>query len=184
MGRMGFSMPLQRVDPMKQVLAGSVPHQLSLLGAPMCKTIEITYKIEVWLDSFFNSFCQKVGSKGIGFPSTNKQMALFQERHRMPFRVKPWYSQVSRGLVEWYIGWIPVNPWWMLWDLLENPLVISWANERWEESASRHIAGQIIPRPKTRPISPQKVAFWKGNPLISGKSRLANYYNLARYCFV
>ena len=27
----------------------------------------------------------------------------------------------------------------------------------------------------TRPISPKKVAFWKGNPLISGKSRLVKY---------
>ncbi len=26
----------------------------------------------------------------------------------------------------------------------------------------------------------QKVAFWKGNPLISGKSRLVKYYDLAR----
>ena len=33
----------------------------------------------------------------------------------------------------------------------------------------------------TQPICPQKVAFWKGNPLISGKSRLVKYYNLARY---
>ena len=27
---------------------------------------------------------------------------------------------------------------------------------------------------------PQKVAFWKGHPLISGKSRLVKKYNLAR----
>ena len=29
-------------------------------------------------------------------------------------------------------------------------------------------------------FSPQNVAFWKGNPRISGKSRLVKYYNLTR----
>ena len=33
----------------------------------------------------------------------------------------------------------------------------------------------------TRPICPPNVAFRKGNPLISGKSRLVKYYNLARF---
>ena len=40
-------------------------------------------------------------------------------------------------------------------------------------------AGQISSRPHTTDF-PQKVAFWKGNSLISGKSRLVKYYNLAR----
>ncbi len=39
-------------------------------------------------------------------------------------------------------------------------------------------SGQIIATSTT--IFFQKVAFWKGNPLISGKSRLVKYYNLAR----
>ena len=34
-------------------------------------------------------------------------------------------------------------------------------------------SGQII---ATSPQKPQKVALWKGNPLISGKSRLVKYY--------
>ena len=37
-----------------------------------------------------------------------------------------------------------------------------------------------LARDLTRRFSPQKVAFWKGNPLISGKCRLVKYYNLAR----
>ena len=37
-----------------------------------------------------------------------------------------------------------------------------------------------LARDVTRPIFPQKVAFWKGNPLISGKSRVVKFYNLAR----
>ena len=37
-----------------------------------------------------------------------------------------------------------------------------------------------LARDLTRVLGPQKVAFWKGNPLISGKSRLVKYYNLAR----
>ncbi len=40
-------------------------------------------------------------------------------------------------------------------------------------------SGQIIATCHTTDF-PQKVAVWKGNPLISGKSRLVNYYNLAR----
>ena len=39
-------------------------------------------------------------------------------------------------------------------------------------------SGQIIAT--SHDLGPQKVAFWKGNPLISGKSRLVKYYNLAR----
>ena len=42
------------------------------------------------------------------------------------------------------------------------------------------VSGQISSRPHTTDF-PQKVAFWKGNPLISGKSRLVKYYNLARW---
>ena len=38
--------------------------------------------------------------------------------------------------------------------------------------------GQIIAT--SHDLGPQKVAFWKGNPLISAKSRLVKYYNLAR----
>ena len=41
-----------------------------------------------------------------------------------------------------------------------------------------NLFGQISSRPHT--TSPYKVAFWKGNPLISGKSRFVKYYNLAR----
>ena len=41
------------------------------------------------------------------------------------------------------------------------------------------LTGQISSRPKTRVLGPQKVAVWKGNPLISGKSRLLKYYILA-----
>ena len=41
---------------------------------------------------------------------------------------------------------------------------------------------QIIATENTTDFPP-KVAFWKGNPLISGKSRLVKYYNLAR-CMV
>ena len=40
-----------------------------------------------------------------------------------------------------------------------------------------HISGQII----TTTDFPQKIAFWKGKLLISGKSRLVKYYKLARY---
>ena len=44
------------------------------------------------------------------------------------------------------------------------------------------MAGQISSRvPHTGPENPQKVANWRGNPIISGKSRLVTYYNLARY---
>ena len=32
-------------------------------------------------------------------------------------------------------------------------------------------------------LGPQKVAFWKGNPLISGKSRLVKYY-LGRFVYI
>ena len=40
-------------------------------------------------------------------------------------------------------------------------------------------SGEII---ATSPdLGPQKVAFWKGHPLISGKSRLVKYFNLARW---
>ena len=39
-----------------------------------------------------------------------------------------------------------------------------------------------LQRPHT--TSHQKVAVWKGIPLISGKSRLVKYYNLARYLAV
>ena len=44
-------------------------------------------------------------------------------------------------------------------------------------------SGQISSRPKTRPIFP-KCWFSRGNPLISGKSRLVKYYNLARGLFI
>ena len=40
-------------------------------------------------------------------------------------------------------------------------------------------SGQIRSRHHTTDF-PQNVAFWKGNPLISEKSRLVKYYNLAR----
>ena len=36
-------------------------------------------------------------------------------------------------------------------------------------------------RDLTRPIGPQNVAVWKATPLISGKSRLVKYCNLARF---
>ena len=39
--------------------------------------------------------------------------------------------------------------------------------------------GQIIAT--SHDLGPQEVAFWKGIPLISGKSRLVKYYNLARF---
>ena len=45
---------------------------------------------------------------------------------------------------------------------------------------SFHLSGQIIATSRTD-LGPQKVAFWKGNPLISGKSRLVKYYNLGRF---
>ena len=40
--------------------------------------------------------------------------------------------------------------------------------------------GQIIAT--SHIFSPQKVAEVSGNPLMSGKSRLVNYYDLARSC--
>ena len=43
-----------------------------------------------------------------------------------------------------------------------------------------YFSGQIRSRPHTTDF-PQKVAFWKGHPLISGKIRLVKYYNLARF---
>ena len=47
----------------------------------------------------------------------------------------------------------------------------------------KHIFGYIwsLASDLTRPKTTQKVAFRKGNPLISGKSRLVRYYILARY---
>ena len=41
------------------------------------------------------------------------------------------------------------------------------------------LSGQISSRPHTTNF-PEKVAFWNGNPRISGKSRLVKHYNLAR----
>ena len=41
------------------------------------------------------------------------------------------------------------------------------------------LSGQIIAT--SHDLGPQKVAVWKGNPLISGKSRLVKHYTSARY---
>ena len=45
-----------------------------------------------------------------------------------------------------------------------------------------HVSGQIIVT--SNDLGPQKVAFWKGNFLISWKYRLVNYCKLARKVFV
>ena len=44
------------------------------------------------------------------------------------------------------------------------------------------MSGQIIATSHDR--FPPKWWFSKGNPLISGKSRLVKYYNLARYIYI
>ena len=52
--------------------------------------------------------------------------------------------------------------------------------EWWVEVRTTYVSnifGQISSRPHTTDF-PQKVANWKGNPLISGKSRLVKYYSI------
>ena len=65
----------------------------------------------------------------------------------------------------------------LLWNrLIHQPIAILF---------KAHIfSGQIIAI--SHDLGPEKVASWKGNPLIQGKSMLLNYYSLARslfYCF-
>ena len=48
------------------------------------------------------------------------------------------------------------------------------------DSSCVNESDQIIYIATSHDLGPQNVAFWKGNPLISGKSRLVKYCNLVR----